>query len=160
MSKAMPNKSTAKSKPNVKTNSTSKPVKILWRIFFGGLGAFVLLLLAINFGLFGKMPSLAQLENPAITLATEVYADDGTLMGKYYRERGNRSNVDYKDISIHAIRALVATEDERFYRHSGVDGKSLARAVIFLGSEGGASTITQQLAKNMLDQGSHNFIMR
>jgi penicillin-binding protein 1A len=138
----------------------SKPVRIFWRIFFIGFGAFILLLLAINFGVFGKMPSLAQLENPAITLATEVYADDGTLMGKYYRERGNRSNVDYKDISIHAINALVATEDERFYRHSGIDGKSLVRAVIFLGSEGGASTITQQLAKNMLDQGSRNFFMR
>ncbi len=106
------------------------------------------------------MPSLAQLENPAITLATEVYADDGTLMGKYYRERGNRSNVDYKDISIHAINALVATEDERFYKHSGIDGKSLARAVIFMGRDGGASTITQQLAKNMLDQGSKNFVTR
>ncbi|HEY0677896.1 MAG TPA: transglycosylase domain-containing protein [Chitinophagaceae bacterium] len=138
----------------------SKPVRVFWRLFFLGLGAFILLLLLINFGLFGRMPSLAQLENPAITLATEVYADDGTLMGKYYRERGNRSNVDYKDISIHAVNALVATEDERFYKHSGIDAKSLARAVIFLGSEGGASTITQQLAKNMLDQGSTNFVMR
>lgn len=154
----------ATSKPTArstsKTGSASKPVRIFWKIFFIGIGAFVLLLFLINFGLFGKMPSLAQLENPAITLATEVYADDGTLMGKYYRERGNRSNVDYKDISIHAIHALVATEDERFYRHSGIDGKSLVRAVIFLGREGGASTITQQLAKNMLDQGSRNFIMR
>lgn len=151
----------ATSKPASKSKSgTSKPVRIFWRIFFIGVGAFILLLFLINFGLFGKMPSLAQLENPAITLATEVYADDGTLMGKYYRERSNRSNVDYKDISIYAIHALVATEDERFYRHSGIDGKSLARAVIFLGSEGGASTITQQLAKNMLDQGSRNFVMR
>ncbi|HKP31612.1 MAG TPA: transglycosylase domain-containing protein, partial [Chitinophagaceae bacterium] len=138
----------------------SKAVRIFWRIFFIGAGAFVLLLLAINFGLFGKMPSLGQLENPAITLATEVYADDGTLMGKYYRERGNRSNVEYKDISIHAIHALIATEDERYYEHSGIDGKSLARAVIFLGRDGGASTITQQLAKNMLDQGSKNFATR
>jgi len=138
----------------------SKSVRIFWRIFFIGVGAFILLLFLINWGLFGKMPSLAQLENPAITLATEVYADDGTLMGKYYKERGNRSNVEYSDISIHAIHALVATEDERFYKHSGIDGKSLARAVIYLGKEGGASTITQQLAKNMLDQGSPNFFLR
>jgi penicillin-binding protein 1A len=138
----------------------SKAVRIFWRIFFIGFGAFVLLLLLINFGVFGKMPSLAQLENPSITLASEVYADDGTLMGKYNRERGNRSNVKYKDISIHAVNALVATEDERFYNHSGIDGKSLARAVVYLGKEGGASTITQQLAKNMLDQGSTNFIYR
>ncbi|MGB8193977.1 MAG: transglycosylase domain-containing protein [Chitinophagaceae bacterium] len=138
----------------------SKPVRIFWKVFLIGFGAFVLLLLLINFGLFGKLPSLTDLENPSITLASEVYADDGTLMGKYYRERGNRSNVEYKDISIHAINALVATEDERFYNHSGIDAKSLARAVIFLGREGGASTITQQLAKNMLDQGSKNFIRR
>jgi len=138
----------------------SKSVRIFWRIFFIGVGAFILLLFLINWGLFGKMPSLAQLENPAITLATEVYADDGTLMGKYYKERGNRSNVEYSDISIHAIHALVATEDERFYKHSGIDGKSLARAVFYLGKEGGASTITQQLAKNMLDQGSPNFFLR
>ncbi|HEX6181506.1 MAG TPA: transglycosylase domain-containing protein, partial [Chitinophagaceae bacterium] len=138
----------------------SKAVRIFWRIFFIGFGAFVLLLLLINWGVFGKMPSLAQLENPSITLASEVYADDGTLMGKYNRERGNRSNVKYRDISIHAIHALVATEDERFYNHSGIDGKSLARAVIYLGKEGGASTITQQLAKNMLDQGSTNFVRR
>ncbi len=138
----------------------SKSVRIFWRIFFIGVGAFILLLFLINWGLFGKMPSLAQLENPAITLATELYADDGTLMGKYYKERGNRSNVEYSDISIHAIHALVATEDERFYQHSGIDGKSLARAVIYLGKEGGASTITQQLAKNMLDQGSTKFFLR
>ena len=125
----------------------AKPVRIFWRVFFIGIALFILFLFSINLGLFGKMPSLGQLENPAITLATEVYADDGTLMGKYYRERGNRSNVDYKDISPHAIHALVATEDERFYQHSGIDGKSLARAVIFLGRDGGASTITQQLAK-------------
>ena len=138
----------------------SKSVRIFWRVFFIGIGAFIFLLLLINWGAFGKMPSLAQLENPAITLATELYADDGTLMGKYYKERGNRSNVDYNDISIHAINALVATEDERFYQHSGIDGKSLARAIIYMGKEGGASTITQQLAKNMLDQGSDNFILR
>jgi penicillin-binding protein 1A len=138
----------------------SKPVRIFWKIYFIGLGVFILLLFLINFGLFGKIPSLSKLENPAITQATEVYADDGTLMGRYYKERGNRSNVDYNDISIHAINALIATEDERFYQHSGIDGKSLARAVIFLGRDGGASTITQQLAKNMLDQGSKNFFLR
>ncbi|MGO8055549.1 transglycosylase domain-containing protein, partial [Rhizobium leguminosarum] len=109
---------------------------------------------------FGKMPSLAQLENPSIMLATEVYGDDGTPLGKYYKERGNRSNVNYKDISKFVIDALIATEDERFYEHSGIDAKSLARAVVKLGSDGGASTISQQLAKNMLDQGSKNFIRR
>jgi len=81
-------------------------------------------------------------------------------MGKYYKERGNRSNVNYKDISKYVIDALIATEDERFYDHSGIDAKSLARAVVKLGRDGGASTISQQLAKNMLDQGSKNIVRR
>ncbi len=138
----------------------ARSVRIFWKIFFYGLGAFVLLLILINFGVFGKMPSLAQLENPSIMLATEVYGDDGTPLGKYYKERGNRSNVNYKDISKFVIDALIATEDERFYEHSGIDAKSLARAVFKLGRDGCASTISQQLAKNMLDQGSKNIVLR
>lgn len=109
-----------------------------------------------NFGVFGKMPSLAELENPSILQASEVYAEDGTLMGKYYTERGNRSNVKFRDISKHVIDALVATEDERFYKHSGIDFKSTLRAIFTLGRQGGGSTITQQLAKALLDQGSKN----
>ena len=128
-----------------------KSVKIFWQIFFGGVIAFILLVLLASWGVFGPMPSLKKLENPSILQATEVYADDGTLMGKYYLERGNRSNVDYKDISKYAIDALVATEDERFYNHSGIDFKSTLRAVMLLGREGGGSTITQQLAKALLD---------
>ena len=128
-----------------------KSVKIFWQIFFGGFIAFVLLVLLASWGVFGPMPSLKKLENPSILQATEVYADDGTLMGKYYLERGNRSNVDYKDISKYAIDALVATEDERFYNHSGIDFKSTLRAVMLFGREGGGSTITQQLAKALLD---------
>jgi penicillin-binding protein 1A len=135
-------------------------VRLFWKLFLWGFAAFVVLLLLINFGVFGKMPSLAQLENPSIMQASEVYAADGTLMGKFYRERGNRSNVNYKDISPHVINALVATEDERFYKHSGIDARSLARAIVFFGREGGGSTITQQLAKAMLDQGSKNFFER
>lgn len=135
-------------------------VKLYWKIFGYSFGAFVLLLLLINFGVFGKMPSLAQLENPSIMLATEVMGDDGTPMGKYYRERGNRSNVSYKDISKHVVDALVATEDERFYDHSGIDPKGVLRAVLFLGSKGGGSTITQQLALNMFDERASNPIAR
>ena len=97
------------------------------------------------------MPSLQKLENPSILQATEVFADDGTLMGKYYLEKGNRSNVEYKDISKHVVDALVSTEDERFYNHSGIDFKSTLRAVMLLGREGGGSTLTQQLAKALLD---------
>jgi penicillin-binding protein 1A len=131
-------------------------VRIFWRIFIAGFAAFILLILLANFGVFGKMPSLADLENPSILQASEVYAEDGTLMGKYYTERGNRSSVKYRDISTHVIEALIATEDERFYKHSGIDFKSTLRAVLTLGAQGGGSTITQQLAKALLDQGSAN----
>ncbi|HUR66470.1 MAG TPA: transglycosylase domain-containing protein [Chitinophagaceae bacterium] len=137
-----------------------KAVRIFWGIFFGGLGAFVLLVILANLGVFGKMPSLSDLENPSLLQASEVYAEDGTLMGKYYTEKGNRSNVKYSDISRHVIDALVATEDERFYKHSGIDFKSTVRAVTTLGRQGGGSTITQQLAKQLLDQGSKNRAIR
>lgn len=139
---------------------SSKLVRIFWRIFFYGLGAFVLFLILINLGVFGSLPSLKELENPSITLATEVFAEDGTPMGKYYKDKGNRSNVEFKDISPNVVNALVATEDERFYEHSGIDGFSVMRAVLKLGRDGGGSTITQQLAKNLLEQGSKNFIRR
>src|SRR5579864_8102247 len=138
----------------------SKVVRIFWKVFFYGLGAFVLFLILINLGAFGSLPSLKELENPSITQATEVFAEDGTPMGKYYRDKGNRSNVEYKDISPNVVNALVATEDERFYEHSGIDGFSVMRAVIRLGRDGGGSTITQQLAKNLLDQGSKNIARR
>lgn len=133
---------------------------IFWKIFLFGTAAFILLIVLISSGVFGKMPSLAQLENPSIVEASEVVAIDGTSMGKYYRDRGNRSIVEYKDISKHVMHALVATEDKRFYNHSGIDPKSLFRAVLLLGSEGGGSTITQQLAKALLDQGSKNVVLR
>lgn len=146
-----------KSTQGKKSNQNiSKSVRIFWIFFLSGIGLFVLIILLATSGVFGKMPSLKQLENPSILQSSEVFASDGTLMGKYYRERGNRSNVAYKDISKHVIDALVATEDERFYSHSGIDVKSTARAVFLLGKEGGGSTITQQLAKTLLDQGSKN----
>lgn len=128
---------------------TGRSVKIFWRIVFIGIAGFVILLLMANWGVFGKMPSIQDLENPSASLASEVIADDGTVMGKYYLE--DRTNVDFKDISKNVINALVATEDERFYNHSGIDGRGLARAVIHLGSDGGASTITQQLAFNLFN---------
>lgn len=138
----------------------TRPVKIFWRIFLYGFLAVVLFVLLLNWGVFGKMPSIGQLENPSITLASEVFGDDGTPMGKYYRERGNRSYVKYNDISKHVINALVATEDKRFYEHSGIDGIRLTKAISTLGSDGGASTITQQLALNMFDERATNIVER
>ena len=128
-----------------------RSVKIFWKIFFIGSFSFILLGLLAGWGVFGPMPSLKKLENPSILQATEVFADDGTLMGKYYLDKGNRSNVEFKDISRFVVDALVSTEDERFYQHSGIDFKSTLRAIFLLGREGGGSTITQQLAKALLD---------
>ena len=131
-------------------------LRAFWIIFLGGFGLVVLIIILSMVGLFGKLPSLKELENPTILQASEIFAENGTLMGKYYRERGNRSNVKYSEISPAVIDALVSTEDERFYEHSGIDPKATLRAVFLLGREGGGSTITQQLAKALLDQGSKN----
>ncbi len=136
----------------------TRSVKILWRIFFGGFVFVLLLILAINFGIFGKMPSVQELENPEADLASEIISSDGKLMGKYYSE--NRSEVKYSEISPNIINALIATEDQYFYDHSGIDAKAVARAVIKLGTDGGGSPITQQLAKMMLGQGKGNFFVR
>ena len=112
-----------------------------------------------NFGALGKMPSIEDIQNPSASLASQVYAEDGTLMGKYYLE--DRINVEFKDISRHVINAAIATEDERFYEHSGIDARSLGRAIFSLGSEGGASTITMQTAKNLFtDNYSRNKFKR
>lgn len=137
-----------------------KSVRIFWRIFLFGFLAFVLVIVLANFGVFGKMPSLHELENPSIQQASEVIANDGTLMGKYYTERGNRSNVKYRDISPNVINALIATEDERFYNHAGIDFRSTLRAVFTLGRQGGGSTITQQLALNLFNERATNPFFR
>ena len=126
-------------------------VRIFWMIAGIGTGAFILFMVLLNFGLFGEMPSLEELENPSVLQATEIYANDGTLMGKYYLDRGNRSNVKYSDISKHVVDALISTEDVRFYDHSGIDAKGVIRALVHFGNDGGASTITQQLALNMFN---------
>lgn len=136
----------------------TRSVRILWRLFFYGFGLFLLMLLCANFGLFGKMPSIKELENPEADLASEIISADGVLMGKYYSE--NRSEVKYSEISPNVIHALIATEDERFYDHSGIDAQALARVVFTAGTQGGGSTITQQVAKMMLGQGRGNIFRR
>lgn len=128
-----------------------KTIRFFWIIFLSGFGSFILLIILILVGVFGKLPRLKELENPSILQSSEVYAADGTLMGKYYSEKGNRSVVNYKDISPHVIHALVATEDERFYDHSGIDFKRTFGAIVKLGRDGGGSTITQQLALNLFN---------
>lgn len=128
-----------------------KSIRIFWQVVLGAIGAFLLLIMLIMFGAFGRLPKLKELENPSIVQASEVIASDGTLMRRFYSEKGNRSVVNYKDISANVINALVATEDERFYDHSGIDFKRTLSAVFFLGTRGGGSTITQQLALNLFN---------
>ena len=135
-----------------------RSVQIFWKIFLYGFGFVILLFLAANFGLFGKMPSVKELENPEADLASEIISSDGLLMGKFYAE--NRSEVKYNQISPNAINALIATEDERFYEHSGIDAQAIGRVIFTLGSSGGGSTITQQLAKMILGQGRGNVFVR
>jgi penicillin-binding protein 1A len=83
----------------------TKAVKIFWKVFFIGFGSFILFLLLCNWGVFGKMPSIEDIQNPTASLSSQVYAQDGTLMGKYYLE--DRINVEYKDISPFIVQALV-----------------------------------------------------
>ena len=121
------------------------PIASFFIVFFLFMGA-----VDINFlWLFGKSPSLDELENLQYSEASLIYSSDNVLIGKYFVE--NRSVVGYDDISPHVIQALISTEDERFYQHNGVDYRGLFGALkdIIMGHPRGASTITQQLAKNM-----------
>ena len=126
-----------------------RSVKILWIVILGGLGFFLLLLLLINFRIIGNMPSMEELENPRAALASEVIAEDGTILGKYYSV--DRSSSDYNEISKNVINALIATEDVRFYDHSGIDARGTIAIPFYLmvGKKRGSSTITQQLALNL-----------
>lgn len=143
---------------NISGDQTRVSVKWLWRLFIlGGVGVVLLLLLA-NFGVLGEMPSIEELQNPKASEASQVLADDGTLMGKYYRQ--DRVNVDFKEISPYVIQALIATEDERFFDHSGIDIRSIGRALFSLGNEGGGSTISMQTAKNLFTDYSKNKFKR
>jgi penicillin-binding protein 1A len=130
-----------------------RSVKLLWRVFFIGLGVFVLIIMLINWGVFGYMPSLHDLENPQAALASEVFASDGTPMGKYYLQNQDRTYCEFKDISPNVIHALIATEDVRFYQHSGIDPKGTIAIPFYLlmGKKRGSSTITQQLAFNLFN---------
>ncbi|MEH6407677.1 MAG: transglycosylase domain-containing protein [Leeuwenhoekiella sp.] len=136
---------TKKSKKTAKKQDFSTYKKWFWIIFAGGLGVLALMFLLAGWGVFGKLPTFEELENPENNLATEVLSADGKTLGKFYNE--NRTPVKYDDLAKNLVDAVVATEDRRFYDHSGIDMRGTARAVVFLGSNGGASTITQQLAK-------------
>jgi len=135
-----------------------KSVKILWITVLGVMGIFILMLLLINFRIIGNMPSMETLENPRAALASEVIAEDGTILGKYYQV--DRSSSDYNEISKNVINALIATEDVRFYDHSGIDpyGTMAIPFYLAIGKKRGSSTITQQLALNL--QADNNGTLR
>jgi penicillin-binding protein 1A len=135
-------------------NGRRKSVRMLWRAFWLGVIAFNLIIILINSGLLGYMPSMKELENPSSALSSEVYASDGTILGRYYVK--DRSTSKYEEISPNVLNALLATEDARFYEHSGIDGRAVMRAVFKLGSDGGGSTISQQLAKNLFPRRNPN----
>lgn len=132
-------------------SSNRKYLIWFWTIFIFPFAVVVLLFILISIGKLGPMPSFSELENPEYNLAAEVYSEDGVLLGKISIE--NRTWTEYEDMSPNLIHALIATEDIRYYRHSGIDIRGLGRAAIrtiVLGQNtGGGSTITQQLAKQL-----------
>jgi penicillin-binding protein 1A len=142
-------------KPEKKKRNWRKQILLLWLLLIAPIGVFWLVMLGVSNGLFGELPSFEELENPKNDLATEVFTSDGRLLGKYFLQ--NRSMVEFNHISPHMINGLVATEDERFYDHSGIDLRGLVRAVAFGGTKGGASTITQQLAKMLFHEPARGF---
>ena len=132
-------------KTAVEGNKDKKYLKWIWRLFFAGLGFAFLLFFLTSIGVFGKLPTFDKLENPQSDLASQVISEDGKTIGKYFEE--NRTPVKYKDLSQNLVDAVIATEDARFHNHSGIDFRATTRAFVYLGTKGGASTITQQLSK-------------
>ena len=137
-----------------KTNSkaSSHIITFLWIAFAGVILSVTLLFVAIFQGWLGYMPPIEDLQNPKDKFASEIYSDDGKVLGRFYQSRNNRVYVDYGEISPHLIEALIATEDVRFAEHCGIDFRALMRAIVKRGilmqkSAGGGSTITQQLSK-------------
>ncbi len=130
-----------------------KYLKYFWIIFLSPIFLFAIIILLISMGWVGFMPSFEDLENPNRNLASEIYSDDGKVLSTYYLDE-NRNAIEYQDISPLVVQALIAREDHRFREHSGIDSWGLLRVIsktILLGnkSQGGGSTITQQLAKNL-----------
>jgi penicillin-binding protein 1A len=134
-----------------------KAIKWLWITSFGGTAILAILVMFLWNDWVPKsykLPPLEELENPTTLLASEVYSSDGILLGKYFLQ--NRSNASFEELSPQLINALIATEDVRFYDHSGIDFRRVFTGALFLGTRGGASTITQQLAKNLFPRKRFN----
>ena len=134
--------------------------QIIWTVVVltGPVWGLTVLLSLTSMGVFGELPNIAQIANPDTKLATEIITEDGETLGTFFRE--NRTAATFDELSPWLGKALVATEDERFYSHSGVDAKALARAIAYLGSKGGGSTLTQQLAKMQYNEPARNLVER
>ncbi|MBT7305018.1 MAG: penicillin-binding protein, partial [Bacteroidetes bacterium] len=142
-----------------KTKKKGSFITLFWLLLLSIVVAVALLFLLASFGVFGSLPDETSLENPEKNLATEIITTDGKVIGKFYKE--NRTPVAYQELPEHLKNALLATEDIRFYDHSGIDIRGTLRAAVYLGSKGGASTISQQLAKQLFtDQASRNKFQR
>ena len=141
-----------------KETNFKKYIKRFWIIVLGGFTSILLVFLFASWGIFGELPTFEELENPEKNLATEVISSDGVTLGKYAFK--NRTPVGFSDLPENLVNALIATEDERFYEHSGIDFRGLARAIVKLGKGGGASTITQQLAKNLFNKGGSSSTLK
>jgi penicillin-binding protein 1A len=138
----------------------SKPKRWFWIFFLSGALIVPLIFLLASFGAFGFMPDHTALENPRTNLATEVISSDGITLGKFYYE-DNRTPVGFDELPKHLVEALIATEDIRFFDHAGIDARGTLRALFKLGKGGGASTISQQLAKQLFHgEGSRNTLGR
>ena len=140
-------------------------IHILWGMLVLGVLSAVLAFVAIWYGWIGYMPPISELQNPINRFATQVYSADGKVIGTWNENRENRVCIPYNTLSPHLVHALVATEDIRFYDHSGIDFFALGRAFIKRGllgraSAGGGSTITQQLAKQLYSEKAHSTLER
>ena len=147
----------AKKSPSKRSFATF--IKWFWGLFTLGILAIALIFLLASWGAFGEMPTFERLENPQTNLATEILSADGQTLGKFYLD-DNRTDVGIDQLPQHLVDALVATEDARYYDHSGIDARGTLRAILFLGRKGGASTITQQLAKQLFTKPPKSIIER
>jgi len=123
-------------------------IRLFWASFLLGIFLFVGIFIYTALGFLGPMPPFEQLENPKTNLATQIISSDGIVLGKFYYN-DNRTPITYEELPKNIIQALIATEDERYYDHAGIDWYATLRAIYFLGKKGGASTITQQLARQL-----------
>jgi len=148
MNKYSPGNSRARQGSTAGKVKFKKYIRIFWSITGLGILFTVILFTLISTGMLGYIPTFDELENPNSNLASEIYSEDGVLIGKYYIE--NRSNTRFSELDTNLVRALLATEDIRFYNHSGIDFKAVVRAMLGAATgqnKGGGSTITQQFAK-------------